>query len=442
MANKKSDTTKKTKSKSTQRKEIGAFAAGAVAAGAVAAKAAKKGKNKKQKKRINTVAFILVLIVIVCGAMYYMDITPFDFEISGDTFKFYTYTPIIPVRDIGDLQLTDFRLHVIDVNQGDCLFLQLPDGKNMLIDGAKKSDTVANGIIEYLLSDVNGIAVDGKVVIDYVVLSHTDADHCGSLDDVIKSDKIDVKSVYRPLVLSSYSGDPLKSYISANNLSCSTISTTVYKEFVQAVDEEQDCTTYYNLGSRTLQGDGYTMYFFNPTIDMYQDIKSAQDKNNVSPIIILDLEVAGRKIALTGDADKVQENNFIAQLSDNDYGIDAEFCDVDVLKVAHHGGKESTNSEFLNVVKPEYALISVGAKNTYGHPTQETLQRLDNIGCKTIYRTDQSGSIVLTVTSDGSLDFSVTGGVVSASATTRLYRYDFFAVYTGLVNSAKQYMAA
>lgn len=441
MANKKQNTEKKAKSKSQQRKEVGAFALGAAAVGFAAAKAAKKGKNKKQKKVINAVAFILVVVIIVCGVMFYMDIAPFNFEINGDSFKFYSYTPIIPVKDIGDLQLSDFRLHVIDVNQGDCLFLQLPDGKNMLIDGAKKSDVIANGILDYLFADANGIAADGKVVIDYVVLTHADADHCGSLDDVIKSDKVDVKNVYRPLILSSYESDSLKEYASANNLGYSTITTVVYKEFVKAVEEENGCQTYYNLGNRTLSGDGYTMYFFNPTIDMYQDIKSAQDKNNVSPIIILDLEVAGKKIALTGDADKEQEDNFISQLSDNEYGIDSAFCDVDILKVAHHGGKESSNQEFLEVVKPEYALISVGAKNTYGHPTQEALQRLDGIGCKTIYRTDLNGSIVVTVTADGTLSFDTTGSVSAAAGAGR-FGYDFFAVYKNLIKSAKQYMAA
>lgn len=122
MANKKQNTEKTAKSKSQQRKEVGAFALGAAAVGAAAAKVAKKGKNKKQKKVINAVAFILVVVIIVCGVMFYMDIAPFNFEISGDSFKFYSYTPIIPVKDIGDLQLSDFRLHVIDVNQGDCLF--------------------------------------------------------------------------------------------------------------------------------------------------------------------------------------------------------------------------------------------------------------------------------------------------------------------------------
>lgn len=139
------------------------------------------------------------------------------------------------------------------------------------------------------------------------------------------------------------------------------------------------------------------MYFYNPTPEMYVDIKTAADKNNVSPVIIID--VCGRKIALTGDADKEQELNFISQVSDTKYGLDESFVDVDILKVAHHGGKESSTEEFLKVVKPEYALISVGDGNSYGHPTTEVLSRLQNVGCTNVYRTDKHGSIVVTVSS-------------------------------------------
>lgn len=407
MAKNSSNTKKTTKSKSQRAKDIGMFAGAVSAVGAIASKTAGKGKSAKQKNKISSVAFVLVLAVIVCGMMFYMDIAPFNFEIDGDFFKYYTYTPIAPSSTLGGKAVNDFRLHIIDVNQGDCMLLELPDGKTMLIDGAKKSNTIADGILDYLMSDKIGLKdADGKVTLDYVVLTHTDADHCGSLDDVIKSSKIDVLNVYRPLIMSKYSDDPLKSYAMQNNLSYSTITTTVYSEFVQAVAEEDGCQTFYNYGDRKLEGSGYVMYFYNPTPEMYLDIKTATDKNNVSPVIILD--VCGRKIALTGDADKEQELNFISQLSETKYGIDETFVDVDILKVAHHGGKESSTEEFLNIVKPEYALISVGDGNSYGHPTTEVLSRLQAVGCIYVYRTDQHGSIVVTVSGESKIDINFT----------------------------------
>lgn len=410
MAKKSSNTKKTSKSSAQQKKDVGSFIAATVVAGAAATKRATRGKTAKQKQQIRSVAFLLVVAVIVCGVLFYMDIAPFNFEINGDMFKYYSYTPIRPSNSLAGMNLSDFRLHVIDVNQGDCLLLQLPDGKNVLIDGAKKSDTIATGILNYLTSDVIGLKdANGVVTIDYVVLTHTDADHCGSLDDVIKSDKVNVLNVYRPMIMSKYANDPLKDYVIQNNYDYSTITTTVYSQFVEAVYNENGCNTFYNIGDVRLTGTGYDLYFFNPTYEMYQDITTAADKNNVSPVIILD--VCGRRLALTGDADAEQEKNFIAQLSDNNYGVDSSFGDVDILKVAHHGGKESSTQAFLEVVKPEYAIISVGEGNSYGHPRDEVIQRLAEVGCTNIYRTDVSGSIVVTIsaeTTEISFDISKT----------------------------------
>ena len=421
MAKKTTNSQKTSKSKTQQRKDIAKFAVAAAAAGVAATKAANKGKSKKQKSQTRALAFVLVLAIIICGAMFYMDIAPFNFEIDGDMFKYYTYTPLVPSTTLGDMDASDFRLHVIDVNQGDCLLLQLPDGKNILIDGGKKSNTIATGILEYLLSDQIGLS-QGKVTLDYVILTHTDADHAGSLDDVIASDKVDVLNVYRPLVLSKYANDPLKAYATQNNITYSTITTTVYSQFVEAVAQEEGCNTFYNYGDNVMEGNGYVIYFFNANQEMYKDISTAADKNNVSPVMILD--VCGKKIALTGDADKEQEENFLQLLQENKYGLSEEYADVDVLKIAHHGGKESSTQSFLDVVKPEYALISAGEGNSYGHPTSEVLTRLATIGCENVYRTDLHGSIVLTVSAQtGEIDVNLTKKADSETkATSMMYQ--------------------
>lgn len=438
MAKKTQNTQKTSKSKSQQKKEVGAFIAAAIATGAVVTKKATKGKSKKQKANIRSLAFVLVVAIVVCGALFYMDIPPFDFEINGDTFKYYSYTPIRPSTTLTSIDTDDFRLHVIDVHQGDCILLQLPDGKNMLIDGADKSKTLTEDIINYLLSDTVGLKnEDGKVILDYVVLTHTDADHCGSLNDVINHDSIDVLNVYRPMVMSKYANDPLKQYALNNNYNYSTITTTVYSEFVQSITEEENCNIFYNIGDIQLSGNGYNMYFFNPTYEMYQDMSDAADRNNVSPIILLD--VYGKSILLTGDADTEQEQNFLAQLNTNNYGVDVTLADVDVLKVGHHGGKESTTQNFLNVVKPEYALISVGESNKYGHPKAEVLSRLNNIGCDQVYRTDKNGTIVLTIsasTMQMAWDFSTTSNASSKVINT------INLAFCRIVNLAKSHITA
>ena len=119
-------------------------------------------------------------------------------------------------------------------------------------------------------------------------------------------------------------------------------------------------------------------------------LNTAFEKNNVSPIMILKFN--GKKIMFTGDCDDA-ESFFLADVLQNN--IDA---DIDVLKVAHHGGQDSTSAEFLAVVKPEYSVISVG-ENTYDHPRQVVLDRLTNVGSK-IFTTQDKGDIILTIKGD------------------------------------------
>ena len=131
--------------------------------------------------------------------------------------------------------------------------------------------------------------------------------------------------------------------------------------------------------------------FYLPGYDQYkQDLNTAFEKNNVSPIMILKFN--GKKIMFTGDCDDA-ESFFLADVLQNN--IDA---DVDVLKVAHHGGQDSTSANFLAVVKPEYSVISVG-ENTYDHPRQAVLDRLTDVGSK-IFTTQDKGDIILTIKGD------------------------------------------
>ncbi len=198
---------KKIKNKKQQTRDLTAFAAGLAAAGAAA-----KKFNKKNSKIFNVLLALVLTAALVCGGLYYYDISPFDFSFGGgDVFKFYAYEDYDYVvkkptpQAVGGAE-DALKIHYIDVGQGDCVFIQFPDGKTMLIDGGKNSKTISNGIVGYLTELYGG----EKVTVDYCMLTHCDSDHCGSLDDVIASDKIDVKNVYRPKVASSYENDPLK----------------------------------------------------------------------------------------------------------------------------------------------------------------------------------------------------------------------------------------
>ncbi len=436
---KKSSSTKRktTKSKQNQAKDLAKFGVATVVSGVVASKSAGRGKTKKQKAVINIVVSVLVIAVLICGGMYYFDQAPFDFSIGGnDDFKFYSYENYEynvskPNSNVTAIDVNGkLLIHFIDVGQGDSIFIEFPDGQTMLIDGAKKSNEVASGIIDYILSLYpNQTTVD----IDYLMLTHCDADHCGSLDDVIASDKINVKNVYQPRVMSGYASDPLKQ-LASSFVNVPTITTGVYNSFVEAVYNEMQTVgtkVNYNFEGEYFAGTNWSIHMYNPSEDMYTSLSTAQDKNNISPIMVLkynDIE-----ILFTGDADDEAERNFMENLSTLVFDDGFVFNgDVEVLKVGHHGGRESTSSDFLSVVKPENAVISVG-QNKYGHPRQETLDRLKEFMTnENIYRTDERGNVVLSVTGN-QMDWIVSKTNVKASVFYNPYE-TMFNVINGYAN--------
>ena len=168
---------------------------------------------------------------------------------------------------------------------------------------------------------------------------------------------------------------------------------------MEAVLAEEGCQPYFSLEGMTIGGEeaGYIFDFYNPTYKEYQSLvgeeeeQTAKEKNNVSPVMILRFN--DKKIMFTGDCDDAESNFIETAVKSNvaDY-------DVDVLKVAHHGGKQSTSEDFLKIVKPEFSVISVG-NNNYGHPTEEVIDRLNAVGSK-IFTTQDKGDIILTMSGD------------------------------------------
>ena len=155
----------------------------------------------------------------------------------------------------------------------------------------------------------------------------------------------------------------------------------------------------------TEQSDGsydgatYMLTFYCPTEEYYAttDLSSAEEKNAVSPIGIL--EYNDVRIVLTGDSNEINEPIFVDRIGG--------YIDCDVLKVGHHGSETSSTEEFLDAINCEYAVISCNAEgNTFSHPRQSTLDRFieDDM---TIYRTDNNGNIVLTVDETGEMKFTL-----------------------------------
>jgi competence protein ComEC len=249
---------------------------------------------------------------------------------------------VIPLSGTTNAATKNMYVHFINVGQGDSIYIKAPNGEDILIDGGNKD---GSDVVAYLKKQ--------KVKdIEVMIATHPDADHIGGLDEVLNA--FVVRSVYAPKV---------------NHTS------QAYRDFLNAVKREglKIKTAQANV---TLPIKGVTAKFVGP-VKAY----STSDTNDWSAV--LRLTYGKNTFLFTGDAEFKAESDMIKA---------KQPLKADVLKVGHHGAKTSTSTAFLNVVKPKYAVISVG-KNSYGHPTKDVLNRLKAVKA-IVHRTDQKGTII------------------------------------------------
>lgn len=301
----------------------------------------------------------------------------------------------------------DLNVHFVDVGQGDACIVELPDGKKMIIDGGEKDakDTLL-GYIDENITDKDGNKI---TYFDYAILTHTDSDHCGSLDDVLN--KYPAKNFYRPNVKCNYKDyvDPDASLLTSD---CVSKGTAAYKDVIAAASKGKnkfgdEYKVYINsfeldpIVPDAKPGDDgyYSLSFYGPNSNSYKDW------NNYSPIMILEYE--GIKIALTGDCEKEGEAEFAekAKAREGKFSVFDDNYSVDVIKAGHHGSRTSTGEAFVEAVttaesRPNTLIvISCGLNNKYKHPHTEKLEQFkkDGFQDKNILRTDRNGTIVLSV---------------------------------------------
>ena len=237
------------------------------------------------------------------------------------------------------------RISYIDVDQGDSILIQTPSGQSILIDGGETDQT--STVENYLRNS-------GVTTLDYLIATHADADHIGSLDSVIKD--FNIGKVYMPNV---------------------TNTTYAFEDLLTAMQSKGLTFNRAKAGGILDPGDGIVAKFVGPVKDAYTDA------NDYSAV--LHLKYGSTSFLFTGDAESESESDMIAS------GVDLKST---VLKVGHHGSNSSTSDAFLNAVNPKYAVITVGT-NSYGHPTSGVLNRLNQHGVS-VLRTDTSGTIVAT----------------------------------------------
>lgn len=294
---------------------------------------------------------LLILLVIVVGLLAYVRITD-----RGESKQVKAGSAIESAEE--DTVLTDhLAIDFLDIGQGDATFITFPNGEQMLVDCGKDGR---------VLSALGRVMPFYDHDIDYLVVTHPDLDHYGGCSDVI--DRFDVAHVV-------WSG-------------LSKSEEAPWKHFEQAFRNEVsaekeiiiDTLTEWDIASTTVS-------FLYPThaIADNASVPGVDKKTNDNDAsIIIKLSFGNQDVLLTGDAEAALELFLV-----DTYG---EELDVELLKVGHHGSGSSSLEAFLHVVTPDIAVISVGAENTYGHPTPRVLKRLERIGAR-VHRTDLEGDV-------------------------------------------------
>lgn len=237
-------------------------------------------------------------------------------------------------------------VHFIDVGQGDCTLLAA-DGEIMLVDC---------GEYQYAPDVVSYLKDRGVKRIDHLVATHPHSDHMGGMARII--DEFEIGEVIMPRIDEK------------------DIPTVVFFEkFLDACEEEGCPVNEAEVGSEIHIGDAVAEIIA-PNSDSYEDV------NDYS--IALMVTHGKKSFLLTGDAESLSEMEMIEK---------GCLHHVDVYKAGHHGSSSSSSKAFLREISPETVVISCGAGNSYGHPSDSALKRISEY-TKDIYRTDIDGSVV------------------------------------------------
>lgn len=276
---------------------------------------------------------------------------------------------INPIKYFSNIKQSNLKIYFVDVGQGDSTCIVTPKNKVILIDGGGNSkdenyDIGKQTLLPYLL--------DKKInKIDYCIVSHFDSDHCGGLMYILKNLKV------KNIIIG-------KQYEEYEN----------YKEFIKIAKDKKINIRVVEAGEKiTIEKNLYIDILW-PINREKMVIQNAINNNS----LVFKLRYINFSMLFTGDIEEIAEKEILDKYKEN-----TEFLKSTILKVAHHGSKTSSTKEFINIIKPKYAVIGVGKDNKFGHPSNVTIENLKTINTE-IYRTDEMGEISINVNIKGNIN--------------------------------------
>jgi competence protein ComEC len=247
---------------------------------------------------------------------------------------------------------------VLDVGQGDSILVQAPGGRTMLVDGGGRAGEETRGYDVGREVVTPALMTRGVGRIDVLVITHPHDDHIGGLKAVLEA--VPVGMVLDPML---------------------PIESRDYEELRESIRKHRIAVYRATAGQRINLGEGIYADVLNPPDPRLHGTRDEVNDNSV----VMRLVDGGESVLLAADIDRAAAER-LARLGDA--------IQSTILKVPHHGSADSAAPEFLEAVRPQVAVISVGAGNPFGHPSSEMLDGLRRVGAK-VMRTDEEGAITI-----------------------------------------------
>ena len=320
---------------------------------------AKKRKKYRMKKSTKVILTIIILIASMISGWLIVDNG--GISVGGGSGGGGSSSDKDSDRESSEVVVGEgdpVKIYFIDVGQADCTVICTKDG-NMIIDAGSNSSE------EQMLAYIDKLKI---TEFKYAIFTHPHEDHIGGAEKILQN--YTVENVLIPDF---------------------EATTKVYTKMIEAIEENGSEVEIIEAG------ENFEFSIGDLHAKVLAPVQFDNNVNNAS--IVTRVDYGETSIMFTGDAEGAKSED-PEKLILEKYKNNLDILDCDIYKLGHHGSSTSSSQEFLDAISPEIGIISCGLDNDYGHPHEEVIERLENAQIE-YYRTDELGTIILTVYKNG-----------------------------------------